>query len=89
MTRPRAAARGSLSSMVSRNAARWFTWKVSSCVDDPPRPGDQPGVIEQHVDAGVPGPQLAREIPDLIKMGEVGDVALRAQLRRDGARLAR
>jgi hypothetical protein len=57
--------------------------------DDPLRPGYQPGVVKQHVHAGVPGPQLAREIPDLVEMGEVGDVAFGARLRGDGARLVR
>jgi hypothetical protein len=55
----------------------------------PPRPGDQPGLAEQNVDAGVPGPLLAREAPDLIQISEVGNVPLRAQLRGDRARLAR
>ena len=57
--------------------------------DGPLRSGDQPGVVKEHVDAGVPGPQFARQIPDLVEMGEVGDVVLRARLRGDGARFVR
>lgn len=41
-------------------------------------PGDQPGVIDKHVDPGTACPQLGGQAARLVQVGEVGDQVLRA-----------
>jgi hypothetical protein len=42
--------------------------------------GDQPGVVDQGIDPGVPLLQRGRQVANLIQAGEVGDVVLTAGL---------
>jgi len=53
------------------------------------RSGDQSGIVEKHVDAWVLTRQPGSELPYLVKMTEVGDVAFRADLGGDRAGFAR
>ena len=50
---------------------------------------DQPGVVNQHVDPRVLATQRRRELTHLAEVSKVGDMAFRADLRSDRARLAR
>jgi MerR family copper efflux transcriptional regulator len=54
-----------------------------------PVTGDEPGVVDQHVDGGVTVGQLATEGADVVEAAEVDDVGLSPQRAGHGARLAR
>ena len=50
---------------------------------------DQPGIVDQHVDARVLAGQPRGKLTHLAEVGKVGDITLRADLRSDRAGLPR